>query len=102
MKKMNALKTVLISAQGHIFKLSIVALTLVGITQAVNASLIDVNFYNAGYGGSTASGAGVVGTASDVWNGINATSSSGSAGPLVETGSSELVIFRVKATVGLA
>jgi len=55
----------------------LVALAL-GLNTAC-ASLIDVNFYSAGVGGSTASGAAVVGTATDTWNGFDGDNGGGFA-----------------------
>jgi len=51
---------------------------------SAHSALIDVNFYSAGYGGSTASGAAVVGGASDIWNGIAGDNGSGSGISLVD------------------
>jgi hypothetical protein len=50
---------------------------------STRADLINVNFYSAGYGGSTASGAAVVGGVSDIWNGIAGDNGSGSGISLV-------------------
>jgi hypothetical protein len=53
---------------------------------AAHAQLIDVNFYNSGYGvGAPATGPAVVGNAGDIWNGVDAQSSSGGPLGLVNT-----------------
>jgi len=48
------------------------------------ADLINVNFYSIGFGGSTASGAAVVGGAGDLWNGIAGDNGSGSGISLLD------------------
>lgn len=60
------------------------AALVLGVTSA-RADLIGVNFYSSGFGGSTASGAAVVGTASDLWNGIDADPGSGGPISLMDT-----------------
>jgi hypothetical protein len=63
----------------HLYPAAFMAALALGMTSA-RAQLIDVNFYSAGFGGSAASGAAVVGTATDQWNGIAA--DSGFGGPI--------------------
>jgi hypothetical protein len=72
------------------FTSAIAALALAGATQIASASLIDVNFYTTGYSppGGTATGAAVVGTANDQWNGIDGDPGSGSVSSLINTGGS--------------
>jgi hypothetical protein len=53
------------------FALSLILTALAVGVGSTHAQTIDVNFYSQAYGGSTATGAGVVGTPTDVWNGIN-------------------------------
>ena len=64
-------------------------------TTSVRAAFnsIDVNFYASGFGGSTATGAAVVGSSSDTWNGIDgAVNSSGGPLALVDVASNSTPI----------
>lgn len=67
--------------------IGVVALAACFAFAAVSArsQSLDVNFYNSGYGGSTASGAAVVGSADDIWNGIDVLGSADSDLGLVDT-----------------
>ena len=51
---------------------------------SIRADLIDVNFYSGSFGGGTASGAAVVGSSTDTWNGIDGDTASGSMDNLVD------------------
>jgi opacity protein-like surface antigen len=63
-------------------KLLLIAAALSAIS--ARADLIDVNFYSSIFGGSAASGAAVVGTASDQWNGFDGDSGGGGGGSLID------------------
>jgi hypothetical protein len=71
----------------HSFVASIAALALAGASQVASASLIDVNFFTTAYlpNGGTATGAAVVGTANDQWNGINGDAGTGTTPSLIDT-----------------
>jgi hypothetical protein len=85
----------------HSFRVSIAALALAGAAQVASASLIDVNFYSAAFGGSAATGAAVVGGGSDIWNGFAADGGSGGSSGLVDvTGTLTSVTLNYDANPG--
>ena len=53
------------------------ALLAAGISTTAHAALVDVAFYNSGYGGTQPTGAAVLGQAGDQWNWIDAASCPG-------------------------
>ncbi|HUD47645.1 MAG TPA: hypothetical protein VMR33_12490 [Candidatus Baltobacteraceae bacterium] len=84
------------------FTSAIAALALAGATQIASASLIDVNFYSINYSppGGTASGAAVVGTANDQWNGIDGDNGFGSVSSLINTSGSPTGVTLTYNTAG--
>jgi hypothetical protein len=58
------------------------AMTLVGTCCIANAGLVDVAFYNSGYGGTQPTGAAVLGQAGDQWNWIDGMNCPSCPGPV--------------------
>jgi len=75
----------MVTKKSHLAAITAAAAVVASLgATSIRADLIDVNFYSASFGGGTASGAAVVGNSSDIWNGINGDTSSGSMDNLMD------------------